>query len=83
MCAKLNIKAMGLAFGIVCSFYVIVLGLCATYANWGTPWVDLIGSMYIGYKATLVGSLVGGVWALVDGGIAGLLIAFVYNKFAS
>ncbi len=83
MSAKLDVKAMGLAFGIVWSFSVIMLGLLAAYANWGTPWVDLIGSLYIGYKPTLAGSLIGGGWALVDGGIAGLLIAFVYNKFAS
>ncbi len=83
MSAKLNVKAMGLAFGILWSVEVIALGLLAAFANWGTPWVDFIGFLYIGYKPTLLGSLIGGVWALVDGAIAGVLIAFVYNRFAS
>lgn len=83
MSAKLNVKAMGLAFGILWSVEVIALGLLAAFAGWGTPWVDFIGFLYIGYKPTLLGSLIGGVWALVDGAIAGVLVAFVYNRFAS
>ncbi|MEE9199931.1 MAG: bacteriophage holin [Candidatus Brocadiales bacterium] len=83
MSAKLDVKAMGLAFGILLSVEVIALGLFAAFADWGTPWVDFIGFLYIGYKPTLLGSLIGGVWALVDGAIAGVLVAFVYNKFAS
>ena len=80
---KLNVKALGLAAGIVWSFYVIVAGLFAAFFDWGTPFVELMGSCYIGYAPTLVGSLIGGVWAVVDGAVAGVLIALVYNKFAS
>ncbi|MEE9487726.1 MAG: bacteriophage holin [Candidatus Brocadiales bacterium] len=80
---KLNVKALGLAAGIVWSFYVILAGLMAAFLDWGTPFVEIMGSFYIGYAPTLVGSLIGGVWAVVDGAVAGVLIALVYNKFAS
>ncbi len=80
---KLNVKAAGLAVGSVWAFYVILAGLLAAYMDWGTPFVELIGSCYIGYKATLTGSLIGGAWGLVDGAIAGVILAWVYNKFAS
>ncbi|MFQ5863232.1 MAG: bacteriophage holin [Candidatus Brocadiales bacterium] len=83
MYAKLSIKALGLAVGVVWSVYVIFLGLLAGYMDWGTPFVELLGSLYIGYKPSLTGSLIGGVWAVVDGAIAGVIIAWVYNKFAS
>ncbi len=80
---KLNVKALGLASGIVWSFGIILAGLMAAFLDWGTPFVELMGSCYIGYAPTLVGSLIGGMWAVVDGGVTGVLIALVYNKFAS
>lgn len=80
---KLNVKALGIAIGAVWFLGVILAGLLAAYMNLGKAFVDVIGSMYVGYTPTPTGSLVGGVWALVDGGITGVLIAFVYNKFAS
>ncbi|MHC4197842.1 MAG: bacteriophage holin [Planctomycetota bacterium] len=80
---KLNVKALGLASGIVWSFGIILAGLFAAFFDWGTPFVELMGSCYIGYAPTPVGSLIGGVWAIVDGAVAGVLIALVYNKFAS
>lgn len=63
--------------------YIVSLGLLAGFFNWGVPFVELMGSLYIGYKPTLIGSLVGGVWALVDGAIAGVIIALVYNRLVS
>lgn len=80
---KLDIKAMGIAIGAVWSFGVVLMGLLAAYTGLGKAFVDILGSCYIGYAPTLTGSLIGGVWAFVDGGITGVLIAFVYNKFAS
>ncbi len=83
MCTKLSIKAMGLAIGVTWAVYITFLGLFACYMNWGTPFVDIMGSLYIGYKPTIIGSIIGGAWALVDGAVAGVIIAWVYNKFAS
>lgn len=83
MCAKLSIKGLGLALGVVWSVYIIFLGLLAGYMDWGVPFVEIMGSLYIGYKPTLLGSLIGGAWAVVDGAIAGVIIAWVYNKLAS
>ena len=80
---KLDVRAMGIAWGVVWSFGVILTGLLAAYTGLGKAFVDIMGSCYIGYTPTLTGSLIGGTWAFVDGGITGALIAFIYNKFAS
>lgn len=38
--------------------------------------------IYPGYYITAVGSLVGLVWAFIDGLIGGVIFAWLYNMFA-
>jgi hypothetical protein len=76
----LNPSKFGLALGILCALGAFILGLCATYAGYGTEIVSLIGSVYIGYDINLLGSIVGGIWAFFDGLIGGFVFAWLYNK---
>ena len=80
--AKLDVRAFGLALGIVWGIAVLLLGILAMLFNWGTVCVIALSTMYIGYKSTFLGSLVGGIWGFIDAGIAGVVIAWLYNKFA-
>lgn len=74
--------ALGLALGIACGLYMLLIGLAAAYLNWGRELVDVVGSLYIGYKATLAGSFIGLGWAFIDGFIGGFIIAWLYNWLA-
>jgi len=76
-----KVKA-GLAVGIVFAISTLFLGLMATWFNWGTELVNLIGSLYIGYDATFVGSIAGFAWAFIDGFIVGFLVLWVYEKLS-
>jgi len=58
------------------------MGLMAMYFKWGTEFVAPMSSLYIGYKATWPGSIIGFFWGFVDAGIGGVLIAWLYNKFS-
>lgn len=78
--AKIDIKALGLTLGIVWGAAMFLLGLMVMFFNWGAAWVELMSSLYIGYKATFLGSLIGGIWGFVDAGIAGVVVAWLYNK---
>ena len=78
---KINVMGLALAFGISCGFYAIFIGVTAWIFNWGNPIVAMLSSLYIGYKASLIGSIIGGLWAFVDGFIGGAIIAWLYNKF--
>ncbi len=80
--AKVDVKALGLTLGIVWGAAMFLLGLMVMFFNWGVAWVGLMSSLYIGYRATLLGSIIGGIWGFVDAGIAGVIIAWLYNKFA-
>ena len=79
---KLNVKAFGLACGIVWGLGMLSLGFLNTFGNWGAGIESAMATLYLGYKPTLVGSIIGGAWGFVDAGIGGLAIAWLYNKFA-
>jgi hypothetical protein len=72
--------ALGLAFGVAWGVLALFTGLAAWLFGWGTAFVELIASLYIGYAPTLAGSVIGALWALADGFIAGVVIAWLYNK---
>ncbi len=76
---KIRPIALGLTLGIVLGLYTLFIGLSAAWLNWGTPIVQLLSSLYIGYSATFAGAIIGFIWAFVDGFVCGLLIAWIYN----
>lgn len=79
MCG-LNAPKFGLALGIMCALWMLIIGITATYAGYGTEIVKVLGSIYIGYDLTLIGAIVGGVWGFLDGLIGGFIFAWIYNK---
>jgi len=78
---KLDVKAAGLALGTVWGAGVLIAGLLAM-TGFGAEFVAAIGQYYIGYAATLIGSIIGGVWGFIDAFIGGVVIAWLYNKFS-
>jgi len=74
--------SLGLAIGILWGAGVLLMGLIAALSGWASEAVVVLGSMYIGYSASVAGSLIGTVWALVDGFVFGFIIAWLYNRFA-
>jgi len=79
---KLNVKAFGFACGLTWGLGMFLLGIIDMLTYWGDAWGALMSTVYIGYEPTIVGSLIGGAWGFVDAGIAGLAIAWFYNKFS-
>ncbi len=80
--AKLDVKAMGLSLGITWGICVLSMGLADMTSGWGGTFVRALGTFYIGYKPTIIGSIIGGIWGFIDMGIGGIVIAWLYNKFA-
>ncbi len=77
--ARLNMPAVAVACSLVWGIGVFVL-------SW---WVRLfsnddeaplgLGRVYPGFRATAMGSVIGGFWALLDGFLAGWSYAWLYN----
>ena len=80
---KLNVKAFaytcalfwGLGLFLITWWFMIFEGASGD--------TTLIGRVYIGYNISPVGSLIGLLWATVDGLILGAIFAWLYNFILS
>lgn len=72
-------KCFALAIGLVWGIAVLLTGWIAM-SGWGSEFVEVMSSIYTGYKATFVGGIVGGIWAFFVGALLGWGISFVHNK---
>jgi fructose-specific phosphotransferase system IIC component len=77
----LGVISFGLAVAITSAAFTFFLGLMATFFGWGVELAGALSSLYIGFSPTFVGTIAGAVWAFVDGFVAGVMIAWLYNKF--
>jgi hypothetical protein len=78
---KLQPLAFGVAIGLVWAIGVFFAGIAAMF-HWGNAFVDVLASFYLGYGASIVGAIIGALWAIVDGFVAGYVIAWIYNRVA-
>ena len=76
---ELDSIRLGFAFGVCMALGLLSLGLIATYTRHAAAFVLTIGQVYPGYDNTVMGSVIGALWGLVDGFIGGWLIAKLYN----
>jgi hypothetical protein len=75
---KLSVKGLAVALGVSWAALVLFVGWVSIF-GWGTKFVEVLSSVYIGYASTFVGGIIGAIWSFVDGAIGGLIIALVYN----
>ena len=80
----LNVKALGIASGLLWGACILVIGLAnLAWPGYGLAFLDLAASIYPGYEVGGFGSVIWGtLYGLVDGAIAGIIVAWLYNKFA-
>jgi hypothetical protein len=78
---KISVKGLALGIGTAYALCMFFLGIAAMF-NWGTELVLMMSSVYFGFNATILGAIIGAIWAFIDGAIFGAIIALVYNRFA-
>ncbi|MBI2956083.1 MAG: hypothetical protein HYY26_02100 [Acidobacteria bacterium] len=84
---KLSVKGMAIAAGLLWG----VLGMFLTglanliWNDYATGFLQMMASVYPGYHGTptLGDVIVGALYGLLDGTIAGAIFAWLYNRFAS
>lgn len=82
---RLDIKALALSGGILWGGMFLLIGLAnLVWSSYGVVLLDFGASIYPGYHgAGGFGSvIVVTLYALLDGAIAGAVIAWLYNRFA-
>lgn len=84
---KLDVKAAAMAVGLIWGVLAMFLvGLAnMIWPSYGQAFLDLMASLYPGYKATasIWHVIVGTLYGLVDGAICGALFAWLYNRFVA
>jgi hypothetical protein len=73
---------LGIAIGVLWALYVGCLAITAMF-GWGTALIAPLASLYIGYSASILGAIIGVIWAFIDGFVAGVVIAWIYNFIAT
>ena len=80
---KLDVRAFGLACALVWGLGVFCLTWWVIAFEGPTGDITPLGHVYRGYEISAVGSLIGLVWALVDGFVGGVVLAWVYNRLVT
>lgn len=80
---KLNVKALALASGVFWGAGLFVLTWWMIAFGGATNETTMIGRLYLGYRISPLGSVIGLAWAFVDGLICGTIFAWLYNFFAT
>lgn len=84
---KLDIKALALTAAILWGLIAMLLTGIANliWPSYGQAFLAVMASVYPGYDGTpSIGQVVlGALYGVVDGAIAGALIAWIYNRFVS
>ena len=76
---KLNVKVFALTVGLFWGFGLLFLTWWIILLDGASGTVTLIGKVYRGYNISFIGSLIGFVWAFVDGIIGGAIFGWLYN----
>lgn len=80
---KLNVKAFALTCGVVWGLGLFLLTWWIILFDGATGEITTIGRIYRGFNISPVGSLIGLIWALIDGTIGGAIFAWLYNLVAA
>jgi hypothetical protein len=81
---RLDIRALSIAGAIFWGGMFFLLGVAnLVWPPYGRAWLDVFASIYPGYQVTASfgAVIVLTLYAALDGGIAGAVFAWLYNRF--
>jgi hypothetical protein len=76
---RLNVKAFALTCALVWGLGLFCLTWWVIAFDGATSEITFLGRVYRGYTLTPMGSVIGLIWALLDGLIGGAVVAWLYN----
>ena len=77
---NINIKCFTVAAGLGWAVACFIFGLTSSM-DWGLGFVNVLSSIYIGYKPGFLGAIIGAIWGFFGGAVHGFLLSFFYNFF--
>ena len=82
---RFSVTALALTLGVFWGAAILIVALAnLIWPSYGRAFLDLAASIYPGYRpGSGLGSVITGtLYALVDGAVAGAVIAWLYNMVA-
>ena len=82
---RLNVRAFTVTFGVFWAFSLLMVSITnLVWSGYGSAFLQVVASIYPGYhaEASVRDIVAGTLYALVDGAIAGLIFACIYNLIA-
>ncbi|MEN6584195.1 MAG: hypothetical protein ABFD54_17255 [Armatimonadota bacterium] len=82
---RLSVKGLAIASGLLWGGCLLIVGLIhLASASYGANFLSMMSSVYPGFHGarSLGDALIGAVYGLIDGGIAGIIFGWLYNFFA-
>ena len=82
---KMNVKAFAATSGVFWALTFLMVGITnLVWSGYGSAFLQVVASIYPGYhaEATVRDIVAGTLYALLDGAIAGLIFACIYNLIA-
>ncbi len=76
---KINFKAFVLTVSLFWGFGLLFITWWIILFDGASGDITIIGKVYRGYSISIAGSLIGFIWAFIDGIIGGALFAWLYN----
>jgi hypothetical protein len=88
MAEKLDMKAAIAAMTILWAGYVFLLGLLTTFGVDSIIWfsrdaVTLLATIYPGFAPTFLGTVIGGIQAIICAVVGTGIFVWIYNKFVT
>lgn len=80
---QLNLKKTSVISGIICALGFLSISMWAVYRDGSTGRRNIISKIYRGFNFSIPGSLIGSLWAFVDGLLCGAAYAWLHNRIAN
>ena len=82
---KLSIKGVAISCGLIWGLAIFLVTVGSMISDgYGAAFLAVVHSVYPGFKveASIGQAVIGGLYGLVDGLVAGAIFAWIYNRFA-
>ncbi len=77
---KLHVRSFGCALGILLGLAVFLITWWIILTKGLSRESTILGQFFIGYNISPLGSFIGLAWGFVEGGLGGMLFAWLYNS---
>jgi hypothetical protein len=81
---RINVKAFAFTAGLLWGAAMLLVGFAHfIWPSYGIAFLDVMASLYPGYEVTptMDAVILGALYGFLDGAIAGLVFAWLYNVF--